>query len=349
VLSLKTLIDNSNPDMTRAMFRVVGILLQSISRNAFSLNEPALADFQAEIEELRIRFGEVHEGEAAVALACSTARCMEMYASSAEQLISAEARRMRESIALLTDSLLKASHGSKESARHLASIRTELETVAVMHDIVAINHKLRGCLGEICDEVEQQRQRHEGIQQDLTRAIGLDPADIDTATGLPGVSAAIQAIRSAIATGIAGHLLVFGVEHMQPINLRFGFKVGDEVLLLFGQNIARHLDPQDILFRWRGPCFVAVSARSAPDSRVASEVARIVATKLEYSGMFGAREVMLPVVGSGTILNFSAESAVDDVLLRLDNFALHPAPVRGEARGSYGAKTLSGPPLPHKG
>jgi GGDEF domain-containing protein len=351
VLSLKTLIDNANPDMARAMYRVVGILLQGISRNAFPLNEPALADFQAEIEDLRIRFGEVHEGEAAVALACGTVRSMEKYASSADQLVSAEARRMRESVALLTDSLLKASHGSKESARHLAKIRTDLETVPVMHDIVAINDKLRGCLGEICDEVEQQRRRHEEIQQDLTRAAkrDCDPADIDSATGLPGVSAAIHAIRSAIARGTAGHLLVFGVEHMQAINLRFGFKVGDEVLLMFGQNIARHLDPEDVLFRWRGTCFVAVSARPAPDLRVASEVAKIVATKLEYSGTIGSREVMLPVVGVGTTFNFSGQSAVDDVLLRLDNFALHPTTARDESRGFYAAKRPSGPTVPHKG
>jgi dihydroxyacid dehydratase/phosphogluconate dehydratase len=54
-------------------------------------------------------------------------------------------------MALLTDSRLKASHGSTESARHLAGIRTELETVAAMHDIVAINDKLPRIASKLAD------------------------------------------------------------------------------------------------------------------------------------------------------------------------------------------------------
>src|SRR5581483_4435156 len=162
-------------------------------------------------------------------------------------------------------------------AKSLKIIQGELESACRMDDLAAVNAKLRLCVKEICDEAERQSRRQSAIQNDLKDAVKLAPAasDVDAVTGLASVQSAIQAIHQSWESGEDTHLLAFGIERMQSINLRFGFHVGDQIMLLFAQHLAQHMDQADTLYRWRGPCFVAVSPRRVPVAMLTSIAAKV--------------------------------------------------------------------------
>ena len=317
--------DNPERDLTAALRRVVSIVLEGVALNAFPYNQNAFSTFQDSIDRLRRGFDGATSDDAALMLAGQTIRCLEEYGNAAERFTTAQTEQMKKSFDLLTEALVKVSHSSVESVGNLRTIRTELENVSRMDDISAINRKLQICLVGICQEVERQSQIKSDVHTDLEKVAQIEnvAGEIDAVTGLAGMQSARQAIRSALQSGVISHVYVFGVERMEAINIRFGFGVGDQILLLFAQQLAQRLPPGDVLFRWRGPCFVAVSQRDGPESTLASDAAKIAGSRLEHTVTVGQREIVLPIVGSWTMLKMSPQSRLEDVLHRVDEFAIH--------------------------
>jgi GGDEF domain-containing protein len=290
-----------NRKVSVAKGRTAAILLQGIARHAFPSSADALEQFEFDMESLGSRFEGVQDDDAAVRLACEAVECLQSYKASTEGFIAEEGKQMRRALAQLADSL---------SLLHLS---TELENAPPTGDLVALNTGLRLFIRRICTEVDTLRQRNQEILQDLDRAAKLD---VDAGTGLPGVSSAVRAIRTSMERGLARHIYAFRIENMEATNRRFGFKAGDQMLLHFAQYVAQRLGADDVLFRWRGPCFVAVSAAAAAD------VSRIVTARLEHSVTVGTRQVEVPIASSWNMVKLGPGSSMDAVLLRLDEFAI---------------------------
>jgi GGDEF domain-containing protein len=281
--------------------RTAAILLQGIAQHAFPSSAVALEQFESDMQALGTRFESVHDDDAAIRLACEAVECLQSYRASTESFIAEEGKQMREAMAQLTASL------------NLLSLSAELENASPTGDLAALNAGLRRFLGRICNEVDGLRQRNHEILQDLDRAAKLD---VDSGTGLPGVSSAVRAIRTALERGLTRHIYAFRIENMEATNRRFGFKAGDQMLLHFAQYVAQRLGADDVLFRWRGPCFVAVSSAAAAD------VSRILTARLEYSITVASRQVEVPIAGSWNMVKLAPGSSMDEVLLRLDEFAI---------------------------
>jgi GGDEF domain-containing protein len=281
--------------------RTAAILLQGIARHAFPSSAEAVAELEAEMETFGTRFESVHDDDAAIQLACEAVEYLQSYRGSTERFIAEEGKQMRDALAQLAGSL------------NLLELSAELENAPATGDLVAWNAGLRHFVGRICNEVDGLRQRNHEILQDLDRAAKLD---VDSGTGLPGVSSAVRAIRTALDRGLTRHIYAFRIENMEATNRRFGFKAGDRMLLHFAQYVAQRLGADDVLFRWRGPCFVAVSTAAAAD------VSRIVTARLEYSVTVGSRQVEVPIASSWNMVKLAPGSSMDEVLLRLDEFAI---------------------------
>src|SRR5581483_8060164 len=130
-------------------------------------------------------------------LSVSVVRALEQWSLMAEKISAGQKEQMKNTIDLLSSSLIRVSHGSEKSAKSLKIIQGELESACRMDDLAAVNAKLRLCVKEICDEAERQSRRQSAIQNDLKDAVKLAPAasDVDAVTGLASVQSAIQAIH----------------------------------------------------------------------------------------------------------------------------------------------------------
>src|SRR4051794_35335666 len=90
---------------------------------------------------------------------------------------------------------------------------------------------------------------------------------------------------------------------MNLTNARFGEAVGKQVLLNCSQHIASRLSaPNDLLFRWTGPAFVAMMERAEIES-ITGEVQRIASIPLNRFFETASRTVYLPMKLSGEMIS----------------------------------------------
>jgi diguanylate cyclase (GGDEF)-like protein len=188
---------------------------------------------------------------------------------------------------------------------------------------------LEESLGVICEEAAAQERRSEEVVGQLREAMSRPEtaavlseavADLDMTTGLPNHRAAEQAIRSAIISRTTTYVVLFSVERVEVINARFGFSVGDRILMLFGQHLAQRLANSDRLFRWRGPGFLALVDRSGPETSIRAEIARMVSMRMEHEIELGDRSVLLPISASW-MLTSVVDSTLEKVSKKLDAFS----------------------------
>ena len=117
------------------------------------------------------------------------------------------------------------------------------------------------------------------------------------------------------------YVAVFVVERLEIINSRFGFRVGDRMLLQFSQHIGQQLAQGDQLFRWRGPTFVALLERDQAQKMVDAEVMRISASRIEYTVNTKDRDVLLRVNSSHNLFRVAPDADIDAIIERIDSFA----------------------------
>lgn len=326
VLSLKSLIDHSDRTEIGALRRTVSILLRGVSVYAFPFSSERLALFRSSIEALRLRFENTHNHAAIVELATSAITSIEEYSADAERFEGGRMQHMKSTVAVLTDSLLQASQGTTESVRNLSEIRAEIETISGLDNLADINDRLRMCLTSLAEEVNRQNQQREQIRAELKRAALADAVpEIDSSTGLPGAKTGSRSIRELIESGNSGRVLAFALDRIEAINQRFGFAVGDQVLARFAQHAQQRLHPSEILYRWHGPSFIALSRREIPETLAALEAARIANARIEHTTQSGERQISIAVSASWTVLPISDQSSTDEIIRKLDEFAGHRA------------------------
>jgi GGDEF domain-containing protein len=325
VLSIKALIDHPERTVTAALHRAISILLGGISVYAFPYSASKLTAFQSAIDGIRARFDQAHNEDSVLELAGSALRSIEQYSADAERFESSQVKEMKRTVGMLTDSLLQASEGTTESVQSLTRIRTDLETITRLETLAAINDKLRVCLAALGEEVNRQNRRREQIRAELERAVSIEAAapEVDPSTGLAGAKAGMRTIREMIRSRKPGRVLVFALDRMEAINLRFGVAVSDQILMLFAQHARHRLQLGETLYRWRGSCFIATSQRAIPEPVAATEAARIAGARIEHTMEAGEREISIAVTASWTVLPISDKSCAEDVLRKVDDFASH--------------------------
>lgn len=148
----------------------------------------------------------------------------------------------------------------------------------------------------------------------------------DPATGLPPQVAAEAAILELMATPDhqTVHVGVYFVQRMQWTNARYGEKFGNAVLSFCAQYLARGLQPEDQLFRWRGPCFVALLRRGGSPVDVRQETQRMCAAKLTFESPNAA--MLLPVSIAALVIETGGVSSAE-IISAIDEFMLNGAAV----------------------
>jgi GGDEF domain-containing protein len=328
MLSLKTLIEHTGAHPWNGG-TVASILLDGFCLYTTHNNAAGFEAFESEIRRLKRSFEQASGQESALTLTRESISCLEHYGAAVEQALNAQREQTRQAVELLTESLVRISHGSAQSAENLRAVGGQLRNAVGLDDLAAINKSLKSCLSTICIEADRQFEQHTAINHDLAHAgslcRGFPASEIDAVTGLLGAADAATAIRALATAGKLAYVTAFAVERLETINLRFGFKVGDQILLLFAQHMAQHISDGDALFRWRGPCFVVITERPASELTMIGEATKMSHARLEHVVSISSREINVPIASSWALLRIQPTSDAGEAISKLDEFAIHRA------------------------
>ncbi len=133
-------------------------------------------------------------------------------------------------------------------------------------------------------------------------------------------------------------LLLLDLDHFKTINDRFGHRVGDEVLILFGATASQSLRPLDLLGRIGGEEFVALLPDVAPDT--ALEIAERIRKAFAVAGRQVNGQPVAATVSIGTAS--AAKTGYDfEALYQSADAALYLAKQKGRNRVEMGRPVLA--------
>jgi GGDEF domain-containing protein len=325
-------------DAAKAHSRVAWLILEAVSRHAVVSDPLDQEAFQAGLREIVTKMEESSDA-GTMAVAGEAIKTIEAYNRGVQHSLGSQIKELQSIVSLFTRSMLQLSKSSAASSAKLHQIERLLQKSSQAEDLRTIKAQLQQSLEVICEEAVQQERRAEAVSEQLREAMSRPESaavvaeaisDLDLVTGLPNLRVAERAIRSAIASGTNCYAALLCVERVEVINSRFGFTVGDRILMLFGQHLAQHFSKSDRLFRWRGPGFLAILDRAGPEMSVRGEIARIVSTRLEQEIELAGRSVLLPI-SSSWMLTGLAHTSAEQVAQKLDKFsALHIGAAAGQ-------------------
>ena len=235
--------------------------------------------------------------------------------------------------ALLTSVAQTVSHicsASDDCTNRLNQIEEQIEEAAGLEGVRVLRFRLEECLQALRDETRRQRedisQAFARLQKRIEAAQAGDaddatlPPEIDKVSGLEMRESAEQAMTASRERGGVGYAALFVVDRLHLINAQFGYATGDRILREFCEHLRRSLAPQDQLFRWTGPAFLAVIERSEAPAEVEAEIQRIADGQLEAAVQIGNGCVRLPIVRTSLLLPLDRTGTMADLSNRLDAF-----------------------------
>ena len=335
MLSLKNFLNASESEV--ALRKVVSLLIEKIGSAAVKADGKEHADFCIEMNDLRDRLAAEVSSENLLIMAGSTVQTMENYNLRMSTLIRKQAAELQSVIGMVTETAVKIGGEATRSAQRLQEIGNHFEKAGSLDDLKALKAHLGECLNSFREEVERQKRESDSAIQSLQRQVGQTAAEIpvtsndppDPITGLPCRPSALQAMQAAAETGMRLYVVAMVVKGVQSVNTRFGFEVGDRMLLTFKDNLQRHLSRKDKLFRWEGPAIIALMDRPEPVGQVRTQIRRILDGRLEQNFTVDGRSVLIPI--HADFLIFPLMPPMSQAVRQIQKFVGGPAPVNTAA------------------
>jgi GGDEF domain-containing protein len=189
----------------------------------------------------------------------------------------------------------------------------------------------------IANQSEQNQRRIDALLAELqdlrgqiaSAPVASAPESVDACTGLPNRSQAEAAIGRAVAASAQPtYVAVFYLHRMNLANARFGAAIGDQIISFCGQHLtAALIKPDDALYRWSGPAFVAV-LRKESHPRISDEVQRAASSPVSRFFETASRTVYLPIKLSGGAIVVD-DRTYREVTQQIERFVLEAAGLTG--------------------
>jgi GGDEF domain-containing protein len=328
MISLKKFLftDDKN-DLDSSLMRIVLLFLETAALHAVEICESTRAAYQLEMRCFRERFEHIPDAPSALLLAGEAVRTMESHNRGIEKFINDLRSENRGIVHLMMESLIKVCANADSSEQNLRTIEKQLELAFQLDDVRAIKKQLAQCLETLCETICRQDGWAQQIASQVTSQIkgcqsGVKRVDRDDrVTGLPGLNQALETITSLVNAGKCAYVVPIFLKNMEIINQRFGFPTGDEILVLFSQHLAQQLSNSDQLFRWRGPCFVAVLDRTECVEDVQKEARKIGLVNLEHSIESKGRSMLFRLTTTCAFMPMLSSSDASAAAKKIDAFA----------------------------
>jgi len=305
------------------LLRAVGLLLDGLSLHAMEGDRADYEAFQTEIGGLKDKFTPEVEPRDMLLVIGAVLKSLETYNRTTSSYLRFQANELHSMVSMLTETVSMIAAGQDRGVRRLQDIEKQIEKASVSEDLRVLKVRLSDCLTSLREAAEDQQEEStrlvEGLNEGIKRVQAGKPGQVETdsVTGLPARIEAERVLAEAIQGGKRVFAAVFVVERLQSINARFGFSVGDKVIMNFAQWLADGA-AGDRLFRWSGPAFMILLERDGPLEFVRSEVVRICSRTLEMSIELSSRSILLPISSAWSVFPMLASARL--VAHKLDSF-----------------------------
>ena len=260
-------------DLETGMASSLHLLVEALAAHAINYDAEHYSSYQQKIRDSGEKLKAAENGKSAVALATETIDLVQGQTAAVQQFINSLAAEKQAIIHLMTESLLNVCARSESTAQHLRQLETELGKASQVKEIRALKDQIATALDSICREAKGQEEQLKELQPVVAQLRMNKPAS-DAVTGLPGVTEAEEMFQALAHAGGPAYVVALTIRNLDVVNRRISFAAGNKLLVMFSQEIAQRLSGRDRLFRWRGPCFVAVLPRESGLRSVRQEAAK---------------------------------------------------------------------------
>ncbi len=293
-------------------------LLEVIAAHPAFPIETANREFQGEIRAIRATLAADPTARQAMITGVDVQEALARYSKFSETSLGGMTSNLRDIASLL---LTHAHEDESVPDPAIEDLRAKVLSADDPADLQLLRQEIADRLDGVRKKSEERHQRNAELTEKLQDRITVlesyvstlppppaalrvsDPATatVDPCTGLPDWHEAEKAIEAALSSQRSVSIAVFYVHRMNYINARFGSTIGDKVLLLCSQHLATTLiRPDDSLFRWKGPSFVALLEREDAAAHVENDLQRLLATLLSQYLETATRTVYLPIKLTGS-------------------------------------------------
>lgn len=151
------------------------------------------------------------------------------------------------------------------------------------------------------------------------------PSAVDPCTSLPTRTEAEAGLERSLLKASQAYVAVFYLHRMAMINARFGEAMGNQMILFCSQHIASRLThPNDRLYRWSGPAFLAIIERSEPYLAVSNDVQRMISVPLSRFIETPSRSVYLPMKVTADVFPLF-KTTHEEAMRRIERFVINAA------------------------
>ena len=214
--------------------------------------------------------------------------------------------------------------------QRLGEIEQQIEETSSIDGIRVLRFRLLQSLQGLREEAQRrQSQMSETlaqfgeqleVAQGTRTAVFSVSAALDPLTGLETRPSAERAIGAAIERGATAYAALFVVDRLHLCNARYGYSTGDQILARVHRHLGTYLSPEDRLFRWTGPVFMALIERVQHTIEAQEKIDRINEVKLEAGVQIGNESVMLPIVCNSLLFPLAQTAGLAELTQRIDAF-----------------------------
>jgi diguanylate cyclase (GGDEF)-like protein len=284
------------------LLRVVELLLQGIRLHAVDGKPEDRERFRQALNSVLRLIEEEPNCQAILGHAGTAIHALQDYSQRTGEYLGAQNQEFQAIVNLLTSTIGSFARAGDVNVGRLVEIEQQVFSATQLQDVRHMRAKLAECLDHIRQEAVRQRDETsktvDQLSQDMDGARNRNGAAqgvLDEVTKLPRRSVGEDALTAACQAETPAFAAVMSVDRIQTYNLRFGHKVGDEVLEHFAAWIGKRLRPEDRLFRWTGPALVALLPRVNRLEIVREELAGVMNAPFEFTVQTASRSVLLPV------------------------------------------------------
>lgn len=340
MLSIKKLLDYERPPATEkpdSHLRLAHLLLQGIGLHAVEADATECQRFRTDLQRLSTRLDAKPLDADVLPLAGEAIQTIEEYNRGLAEFLKRQGIEYHAMVGMLARTVETLAAGCNQAVARLKEIEQNLEKAAALDDVHDLRMQLSACLEGLKDERQRQQDHADRIVSlkaqvvDVSKRAAVcarepEQEQLDPCTGLPTRAAAERMIGELQQKGAPWYAVLFVVDRVQLVNHRFGYAVGDDLLLTFAQHIAQKLRPEDHCFRWNGPALLALIRRSQPAQAVRLDVQRLIPGKTERTFNVGSRSVLIPLSATWTVVPMGDAQDQEEVVAMLNAFLAARAP-----------------------